>query len=59
MVCCFFGHKDTPASITHALETVIEYLMQERDVDEFLVGNHGNFWELWQNHHFMNIGRPS
>lgn len=43
MVCCFFGHKDTPASIAHALETVIEYLIQERDVDEFLVGNHGNF----------------
>lgn len=46
MVCCFFGHKDAPTSIAPALETTIEYLIQERDVEEFLVGNHGNFDSL-------------
>ena len=43
MVCRFFGHKDAPASIAPALENDIKYLIQERDVDEFLIGNHGNF----------------
>lgn len=43
MVCCFFGHKDAPASIAPSLETVVEYMIRERNADEFLVGNQGNF----------------
>lgn len=43
MVCCFFGHKDTPASVMSALEDTIEDLIQNCDVDEFLVGNQGGF----------------
>lgn len=43
MVCCLFGHKETPASIAAELGKVIEHLIQERGVDEFLVGNQGAF----------------
>lgn len=43
MVCCFFGHKETPASIAAELGKVIDYLIRERNVDEFLVGNQGAF----------------
>lgn len=43
MVCCFFGHKDTPASIAPSLETVVEYIIRERNADEFLVENQSDF----------------
>lgn len=43
MVCCFFGHKDAPASIISALEYAIENLIQNAGVNEFLVGNQGCF----------------
>ena len=38
MVCCLFGHKETPASVAAELGKVIDHLIQERGVDEFLVG---------------------
>lgn len=43
MVCCLFGHKETPASVAAELGKVIDHLIQERNVDEFLVGNQGAF----------------
>ena len=43
MVCCLFGHKETPASIAAELGKVIDHLIQERGVDEFPVGNQGAF----------------
>ena len=43
MVCCLFGHKETPASVAAELGKVIDHLIQERGVDEFLVGNQGAF----------------
>ena len=43
MACCFFGHKDTPASIVPTLGAMVDYLIQERNVTEFLVGNQGSF----------------
>ena len=33
MVCCLFGHKETPASIAAELGKVIEHLIQESGVD--------------------------
>lgn len=43
MTCCFFGHKDTPSSIYDKLEEVIERIIAENGVTEFLVGNQGQF----------------
>lgn len=43
MTCCFFGHKDTPSGISVKLEEVVEKLITENGVDEFLVGNQGAF----------------
>ena len=43
MVCCLFGHKETPASVAAELGKGIDHLIQERGVDEFLVGNQGAF----------------
>lgn len=43
MVCCFFGHKDSPVSIKPALEQAIEDLIIAKGVDSFLVGNQGTF----------------
>lgn len=43
MVCCFFGHKDTPSSIYTELEVKIRYVIEYEAVDYFLVGNNGAF----------------
>lgn len=43
MVCCFFGHKDTPSSIYTELEVKIRYAIEHEAVDYFLVGNNGAF----------------
>ena len=43
MVCCLLGHKETPASVAAELGKVIDHLIQERGVDEFLVENQGTF----------------
>lgn len=46
MVCCLFGHKDTPSSIMPELEATIRYVIEHEDVDYFLVGNNGSFDSL-------------
>lgn len=43
MVCAFFGHRDCPYSIESALFDVLCCLVEQHGVNEFLVGNHGNF----------------
>lgn len=43
MVCTFFGHQDAPRTILLELEKTIEYLIAEKQVKIFYVGNHGNF----------------
>lgn len=43
MVCCFFGHRDTPDSIRVKLEETIRQLITENPNIEFMVGNHGHF----------------
>lgn len=46
MVCCLFGHKDTPRSIIPELEAKIRYVIEHEAVDYFLVGNNGWFDSL-------------
>ena len=46
MVCCLFGHKDTPNSIIPELEAKIRYVIEHEAVDCFLVGNSGSFDSL-------------
>jgi len=46
MVCCLFGHKDTPSSIIPELEEIIRYVIEHEAVDCFLVGNNGSFDSL-------------
>lgn len=46
MLCTFFGHRDTPDSIRIPLTAVLEYLIQNTGVQEFYVGNQGNFDRL-------------
>jgi len=38
-----FGHKDTDSSIAPKIRTEIVKLIQEKDVNGFLVGNNGRF----------------
>ena len=42
MICTFLGHHDAPSSIKEPLKKVIIELIQN-GVDEFVVGNNGNF----------------
>ncbi|OUP11615.1 hypothetical protein [Anaeromassilibacillus sp. An200] len=41
--CCFCGHRDTPESILLSLEQKIQYLITQEQVQQFYVGNEGNF----------------
>lgn len=43
MNCGFFGHGDTPDTIKPLLKQEIEKLIINKNVDNFYVGNHGNF----------------
>lgn len=42
-VCTFFGHRDCPDSVRGKLREVVEWLIREKDVDVFYVGNQGRF----------------
>ena len=43
MICTFFGHKDTPDKIHKKLHDILIYLIEEKGVNVFYVGNQGNF----------------
>ena len=43
MVCCFFGHSDTPQHISPQIGSAVEKLIQSGMANEFLVGNQGQF----------------
>jgi len=43
MVCCFFGHSDTPQHISPQIEAAVKKLIQRKMANEFLVGNQGQF----------------
>lgn len=48
MKCAFFGHRDAPSSIKPRLDEAIFNLISN-GVDEFYVGNNGNFDLIVQN----------
>ena len=41
--CTFFGHKDAPYEIADKLRLALIDLIENKKVDTFYVGNHGNF----------------
>lgn len=43
MNCCFFGHRDSPERIRPILKSALTDLILNSGVDEFYIGNHGNF----------------
>ena len=43
MVCTFFGHKDTPKEIEPTLRSTLINLIEDKNVRNFYVGNHGGF----------------
>lgn len=43
VTCTFFGHKDTPNEIKPTLKSVIVELIENKNVFNFYVGNHGSF----------------
>ena len=43
MVCTFFGHRDVSYTVGQSLKETLIDLIENRNVDLFYVGNHGNF----------------
>ncbi len=43
MTVTFFGHKDTPKETEPTLRTILIYLIENKNVTVFYVGNNGNF----------------
>lgn len=43
MNCTFFGHSDAPSEVKGKLKEEITKLIENREVNCFYVGNHGNF----------------
>lgn len=43
MVCTFFGHRNVTKEIENKLRKTIIDLIENKNVDTFYVGNHGNF----------------
>lgn len=43
LTCTFFGHRDAPRETETALRSTLIYLIENKNVCNFLVGNHGNF----------------
>ena len=43
MICTFFGHKDTPNKVEPVLRKILIDLIENKNVNEFYVGNNGRF----------------
>lgn len=43
MVCTFFGHRETEQEVSSKLTSILADLIENKNVDVFLVGNNGNF----------------
>ena len=43
MVCCFFGHRDTPQNIRPLIKETVLKLVEENEDVVFYVGNQGGF----------------
>lgn len=46
MTCTFFGHRDTPTAVRGTLYNTVTKIIEEKNVTDFYVGNHGNFDRL-------------
>ena len=44
--CCFFGHRDTPATVRPKLTETVTELIEQYGVTDFYVGNQGGFDSL-------------
>ena len=44
--CTFFGHRDTPNEIAPALKEYLTYMIENKKVDLFYVGNQGHFDQM-------------
>ena len=44
--CCFFGHRDTPATVRPGLTEAVTELIERYGVTDFYVGNQGGFDSL-------------
>lgn len=42
-ICTFFGHRDTPEKAADKLKEIITYLIEQKNINCFYVGNNGNF----------------
>ena len=42
-VCTFFGHRDTPEQVFPKLKRIMDKLITEQGITQFLVGNQGIF----------------
>lgn len=43
MICTFFGHRDAEQEVSSKLTSILVDLIENENVDVFLVGNNGNF----------------
>ena len=43
MKCGFFGHRNAPPELRSKIKETVIKLIEEKEVAEFYVGNHGNF----------------
>lgn len=43
LTCTFFGHKDTSTEIEPILKKILIDLIENKNICNFYVGNHGNF----------------
>lgn len=43
MICTFFGHRDAPEKLETVLGKILTELIEEEQIDLFLVGNNGSF----------------
>lgn len=43
MICTFFGHRNAPKEIKPILKQALIDLIENKNVDKFYVGNHGQF----------------
>ena len=48
MTCTFFGHRDTPQKAKFILQPVLIDFIENRNVNQFYVGNNGNFDSMVQ-----------
>ena len=46
MICTFFGHRNCPENNKNVIKTILIDLIENKSVNMFYVGNHGNFDDM-------------